>query len=713
MRKRYRKSMLKRRLFVLLLLLISSVAFSNSAEHLFVVSKDTTKSDTAKKEPLPPLEFELKPTFGLGVGMFTFYGDVSNNHDSYHPTVSRVGYDLSITNPLTKYLDLSFYVLWGKIGTNERSLERNFNFESKITTGGAMLTYNFDHILRRDRVVEPYLGIGFESFEFLSKTDKYDAYGNEYNYWSDGTIRNLPEDDPNAGQAILIYRDYTYETDLREQNLDSLGKYPERSWAVPITFGANMLLNDRWTFKVGTSMHFTMTDLVDNLTGSGEGVRNGTNGNDKFLFTNVSLHYDLYRPKEDELIDPFEKFGDDSDLWAFDTTDTDQDGITDFPDDCPDTPAGVEVDERGCPLDGDKDGVPDYRDDELNTAEGAEVDKMGVTLTDEYFELQYRMFVDSTGEFVTYKEVRGSSESADGGRPLVITPRRKTYRVQKSEVPSDMIPMVLSLPDLRIEKDENGNDIYIFSEHDNLDSAFVSMLNVADKGVTDPTLVKVNQDGSTRDITDSVKTTMTDTNVEHTVASGPAVIRVQIGAFSRELSDEIFRGVPNVIHFKGDDGLYRYFSGSFDNIDAAATHKVDIMLKGFEDAFIVAYQSGKRIPLSKVGATISPRDDKINDNSTPNKINKELIKFRVQVGAYTREVPTDVLDTFLQIGNVEPSKSGDVMRYFVGRYDTYEEALKAQQDIASKGIPDAFVVGDFNGTYISSEEALKLLQDQE
>ena len=36
-----------------------------------------------------------------------------------------------------------------------------------------------------------------------------------------------------------------------------------------------------------------------------------------------------------------------------------------MPDDrdaCPDTPAGVAVDDRGCPLDSDGDGVPDYKD---------------------------------------------------------------------------------------------------------------------------------------------------------------------------------------------------------------------------------------------------------------------------------------------------------------------------------------------------------------
>ncbi|WP_311136617.1 thrombospondin type 3 repeat-containing protein [Hymenobacter cellulosilyticus] len=42
--------------------------------------------------------------------------------------------------------------------------------------------------------------------------------------------------------------------------------------------------------------------------------------------------------------------------------DMDEDGVSDRLDKCPSTPAGVMVDEKGCPRDGDEDGVPDYQD---------------------------------------------------------------------------------------------------------------------------------------------------------------------------------------------------------------------------------------------------------------------------------------------------------------------------------------------------------------
>jgi len=60
--------------------------------------------------------------------------------------------------------------------------------------------------------------------------------------------------------------------------------------------------------------------------------------------------------------------------------DSDGDGVIDSKDMCPNTPAGVKVDEEGCPLDSDKDGVPDYLDECHRTPSGAPVDKKGCPL---------------------------------------------------------------------------------------------------------------------------------------------------------------------------------------------------------------------------------------------------------------------------------------------------------------------------------------------
>jgi len=57
--------------------------------------------------------------------------------------------------------------------------------------------------------------------------------------------------------------------------------------------------------------------------------------------------------------------------------DTDKDGVFDGIDKCPNTPPGAKVDNAGCPLDSDKDGVPDGLDQCPDTQTGCTVNSSG------------------------------------------------------------------------------------------------------------------------------------------------------------------------------------------------------------------------------------------------------------------------------------------------------------------------------------------------
>lgn len=60
--------------------------------------------------------------------------------------------------------------------------------------------------------------------------------------------------------------------------------------------------------------------------------------------------------------------------------DSDGDGIADDQDNCPNTPAGVVVNDQGCPVDADGDGVLNEVDQCPDTAAGARVDEVGCNL---------------------------------------------------------------------------------------------------------------------------------------------------------------------------------------------------------------------------------------------------------------------------------------------------------------------------------------------
>ena len=57
--------------------------------------------------------------------------------------------------------------------------------------------------------------------------------------------------------------------------------------------------------------------------------------------------------------------------------DSDNDGVSDANDNCPNTPAGVEVNSRGCALDDDNDGVANHLDNCPGSEAGARVDSEG------------------------------------------------------------------------------------------------------------------------------------------------------------------------------------------------------------------------------------------------------------------------------------------------------------------------------------------------
>jgi len=108
----------------------------------------------------------------------------------------------------------------------------------------------------------------------------------------------------------------------------------------------------------------------------------GDQGNDAYVFSHVSVHFDLFSDPSTRRVDLLYADAEFDPLF-FD--DEDGDFVLDVSDHCPGTPYGIEVDSLGCPLDGDMDGIPDYIDQELETAFGAWVDDEGVTITEEDF----------------------------------------------------------------------------------------------------------------------------------------------------------------------------------------------------------------------------------------------------------------------------------------------------------------------------------------
>jgi hypothetical protein len=329
-----------------------------------------------------------KPVISLSYGVLNFRGDVRN------PLINPVtGNQAGMVNVATfvdrkHFFVANFNFLIGSLTASERShtdLARNLNFETQLSSIGLNLEYRFGHLINQNSLIRPYLFAGIESVNFSSKGDMVDATGATYYYWSDGTIRDVP-DPGGTGLPVVsnpLYRDHEYETDLRlrESTEFGLGAYDQRSLAFPVGMGLHFLIGRRSFLSLGVSYHYTLTDYLDNVAQEGTSVQ-GKKGNDSYVYSHLSLHFDLFSDPATRTVDLL--FADvEFDPLFFD--DEDGDFVLDVTDRCPGTPSGVEVDTLGCPLDMDGDRVPDYLDREPGTAAGAWVDKQGVTVTEEQF----------------------------------------------------------------------------------------------------------------------------------------------------------------------------------------------------------------------------------------------------------------------------------------------------------------------------------------
>ena len=110
----------------------------------------------------------------------------------------------------------------GKLSENTRSAlpNENLNFESNFTKLNLNLIINTDNYLKIKSNISPYFTLGAGWLQFNSYGDLLDENNIPYNYWSDGTIRNIAESDTNAGNASFLYRDYNYETALYNDSIN-------------------------------------------------------------------------------------------------------------------------------------------------------------------------------------------------------------------------------------------------------------------------------------------------------------------------------------------------------------------------------------------------------------------------------------------------------------------------------------------------------------
>jgi len=645
----------------------------------------------------------FQPMLSFGTGSYLFKGDIVGPKKNL--LMGNQGYHFGAKINLSSNLDLTFLIGNGKL--NETNHVENTSFSSEVKTTGLGLRYNFNNISQNSKL-NPFLSIGGELLNFKTESQK-----------------------------------------------------TETAIAIPMGIGVMFDVSERIGLDMGLRYHYTLTDMIDRVE---EG------GSDNFLVTTFTIHYDLFTPKPRKP-KPFsdQSFYAEVNFKALDVEDSDGDMVADIDDYCPETPEGVKVDANGCPIDDDKDGIPNYIDEEANTPRGAIVNAKGVQLSDEQSKSMYSKYNAASREYANvYNENEISKDDFKSINDYLIAKANafniindipsintkiqgKRFAVMlgefRDDVPANVINKFLSFDDLESLLQDDGMVVYSVGSYGSFDKAINRQTQLElNEGMDDTEIVEV-EDGvvtlysptpPTPVVPKKEEVAKEEETTEETVAAteqtneveelkeedpkkevkssvGKITFRVQIGAYKVVLSKDIFKGVPNVISFTSNDGFTRYFTGSYTDYKDAVEQQNNMLLRGFEGSFVVAFKDGKKIGLYAAIRAVNGKLPTRNTSkvATPKVEKKEVkpnVEYVVQIGVYKENVPANVLAKMTKIGEVvkENINNSKLYRYYAGTYNDYAAANTRLQEVKTAGFNDAFVKPLLDGKQISIENAKTL-----
>lgn len=207
------------------------------------------------------------------------------------------------------------------------------------------------------------------------------------------------------------------------------------------------------------------------------------------------------------------------------------------------------------------------------------------------------------------------------------------------------------------------------------------------------------------------------------------VYSVQVGVYKRPITSAQLFNISPLYDEIMTNGYYRYYSGTYNDLQSATNAKNAIVVKGVKDAFVVALYKGKKItipeaenliettPISTEQTNIeNPINTETNKQTTPNKLGevKPTIVFKVQIGAFKNEVPIEVVNQLLEVvknnGLEHELNTEGLTVYLSGKFSDLQSANAFKETLINKGIADAFVVAFNNGERISINKAVELLK---
>ncbi|HPD66013.1 MAG TPA: OmpA family protein [Bacteroidia bacterium] len=276
---------------------------------------------------------------------------------------TSIGY--TYFNYKMNYYDINFHFIYNFAASDYRTLETQRLNLYFFGGGGLMLYQTF--------------------------TDQLDKNGALYDFstiYNDYINGNITQNDAKKLVADMLDRDYETACDG-----NPAGAAP--TWQTVVLnhialpnvsggLGARFRISSKLDFTLEARAHYTNEDLLDGQRWE-RSYDILSSHNDIFFFGSIGLNYRLGR------IDNINWFDNPAAMHykitlenkrkiALLSSDTDNDGVSDYFDKDLETPEGVKVDAQGKPLDSDGDGVADYQDEEPFSDKGAMVNEKGISI---------------------------------------------------------------------------------------------------------------------------------------------------------------------------------------------------------------------------------------------------------------------------------------------------------------------------------------------
>lgn len=231
-------------------------------------------------------------SLGVHTGVTTYFGDL--NYKYFLPNRNDImsgknlsaldsrSVGVSLEKRLSGALSLTLNGLYGNVTGNDRTqnwggslvtdnpnFARSLNFRTEFYDANLSLTYNGANgfLIRKNARFSPYLSAGIGVTSFFVFGDLYTKDAGRYHYWTDGTIKDIAQNDPNAANAVEIAQDGAYET--RTTNWKTEGKaYPTQVLNIPVALGVKYRMADRWDLSLQASARYLFSDYFDDVSGA-------------------------------------------------------------------------------------------------------------------------------------------------------------------------------------------------------------------------------------------------------------------------------------------------------------------------------------------------------------------------------------------------------------------------------------------------------------